>query len=57
MMFYKNMKAMVRSPDRDTDFFKILQGISFHTQREDGANTSSILFLQAIDHMEIRPDR
>ena len=46
MMFYKNMKAMVRSPDRDTDFFNILQGISFHTQREDGANTSSILSLQ-----------
>ena len=42
----KNMKAMVRSLDRDTDIFKILQGISFHTQREDGVNTSSILSLQ-----------
>ena len=27
MMLYKNMKAMVHSPDRDTDFFDIVTGV------------------------------
>ena len=27
MAFYKNIKAMVRSPDEDTNFFNIVTGI------------------------------
>ena len=27
MMFYKNTKTMVRSPDGDTDFFNIVTGV------------------------------
>ena len=27
MMLYNNKKAFVRTPDRDTDFFKIVTGI------------------------------
>ena len=27
MMLYKNMKAIVRSPDGDTDFFDIVTGV------------------------------
>ena len=27
MMAYKNMKAMVCSPDQDTDFFNIVAGV------------------------------
>ena len=43
-MLYKNMKAMVRSPDGDTDFFNIVAGIL------QGDTLAPYLFILCLDY-------
>ena len=45
MMFYKNMKAMVRSPDRDTDFFENVAGVL------PGDTLAPYLFIICLDYI------
>ena len=45
MMFYKNTKVKVRSPDRETDFFDIVAGIL------QGDTLAPYLFIIYIDYV------
>ena len=45
MMFYKNMKAMVHLPDRDTDFFDIIAGVL------QGDTLTPYLFIHSLNYV------
>ena len=45
IMLYKNMKAVVHSPDRDTDFFDIATGVL------QGDRLTPYLFIICLDYV------